>query len=57
MFFKTTEAHEELRAKVREFAETEVKPIAFLLDKENRFPSEAIKKFGEMGLMGIPFPE
>ena len=57
MFFKTTEAHEELRAKVREFAETEVKPIAFLLDKENRFPSEAIKKFGEMGLMGIPYPK
>ena len=31
MFFKTTEEHEDLRAKVREFAENEVKPIAFML--------------------------
>lgn len=57
MNFTTTQAHEEFRAKVRHFAETEVKPIAFLLDKENRFPDEAVKKMGEMGLMGIPFPK
>ena len=42
MLFQTTEAHEALRAKVREFAETEVKPLTFLLDKENEFPTEAI---------------
>ncbi|MDR2089573.1 MAG: acyl-CoA dehydrogenase family protein [Clostridiales Family XIII bacterium] len=57
MSFKTTEAHEALRKRVREFAETEIKPLAFLLDKENGFPSDAIKKFGEMGLMGIPYPK
>lgn len=57
MFYKTTEQQEELRMKVREFAETEVKPITLLLDKENQFPAEAIKKFGEMGLMGIPYPK
>ncbi|MDR2295692.1 MAG: acyl-CoA dehydrogenase family protein [Clostridiales Family XIII bacterium] len=57
MSFKTSEAHEALRKRVREFAETEVKPLAFLLDKENEFPAEAIKKFGEMGLMGIPYPK
>ncbi|MDR2089404.1 MAG: acyl-CoA dehydrogenase family protein [Clostridiales Family XIII bacterium] len=57
MSFKTTEAHEALRKRVREFAETEVKPQAFLLDKENEFPADAIKKFGEMGLMGIPYPK
>ena len=44
MLFKTTAEHEALRAKVREFAENEVKPIAFMLDKNNEFPSEAIKK-------------
>ena len=55
MFYQTTEAHEALRAKIREFAETEVKPIAFLLDQENRFPTEAVKKLGELGLMGIPY--
>ena len=57
MYFKTTQAHEEFRAKVRAFAETEVKPIAFLMDKENLFPDDAVKKMGEMGLMGIPYPK
>ena len=57
MYFKTTQAHEEFRAKVRAFAETEVKPIALLMDKENLFPDDAVKKMGEMGLMGIPYPK
>ena len=57
MLFKTTEQHEALRAKVREFAETEVKPIAFMLDQQNEFPTEAIKKFGEMGMMDLPYPK
>lgn len=57
MFFKTTEDHENLRMKIREFAETEVKPIAFMLDKENEFPTEAVKKLGKMGVLGIPFPK
>lgn len=57
MLFKTTEQHEALRAKVREFVETEVKPIAFMLDQQNEFPTEAIKKFGEMGMMGLPYPK
>ena len=45
MYFKTSQEHEDFRAKVRAFAEKEVKPIAFLLDKENRFPEEAVKKW------------
>lgn len=57
MLFKTTGEHEALRMKIREFAETEVKPLTFLMDKENQFPTEAIQKFGEMGYMGIPFPK
>ena len=55
MLYQTTEAHEALRAKTRAFAEAEIKPIAFQLDQENRFPTEAVKKLGEMGLMGIPY--
>lgn len=57
MFFKTTEDHEALRAKIREFAQTEVKPLAFLLDKESEFPTEIVEKLGKMGLMGIPYPK
>lgn len=49
-------ATEELRAKTDQFAENEIKPIAFLLDQNNEFPDEAIRHLGEMGLMGIPYP-
>ncbi len=56
MLFQTTQAHEQLRAKIRAFAEEEVKPIAFSLDQANEFPAEAVKKLGELGLMGIPTP-
>lgn len=55
--FSTTEKHEQFRKLVREFAETEVKPIAFQLDQNNEFPTEAIQKLGQMGLMGIPYPK
>lgn len=57
MLFKTTDDHEALRAKIRAFAEEEVKPIAFSLDQANEFPTEAVQKLGEMGLMGIPYPK
>lgn len=57
MLFQTTTEHEQLRAKIRAFAEEEIKPIAFSLDQENRFPDEAVKKLGEMNLMGIPYPK
>ncbi len=56
MLFKTTDAHEALRAKVRAFAEEEVKPIAFMLDQQNEFPADAVKKMAELGLMGLPYP-
>lgn len=42
MLFKTTDIHEELRKKVREFAESEVNPIAFMLDQNNEFPTDAL---------------
>lgn len=57
MLFKTMEQHEELRIKIRGFAEEEVKPIAFMLDQENKFPLEQIHKLADMGMMGIPYPK
>lgn len=57
MFFKTTEQHENLRTKIREFAEEEIKPIAFMLDQENKFPSEIVQKLAQMGVMGIPYSQ
>lgn len=57
MSFKTTDQHEILRKRIREFAEEEIKPIAFMLDQENKFPSEVVKKLADMGMMGIPYPK
>ena len=57
MLFQTTQAHEELRAKIRAFAEAEVKPNAILMDQESGFPAEAVKTLAGMGLMGIPYPK
>ena len=56
MLFQTTPTHEALRAQIRAFAEEEIKPIAFMLDQQNEFPAEAVKKLGELGWMGLPYP-
>ena len=42
---------------VRDFARNEIAPVAEELDREKRFPYEIVGKLGELGLMGIPFPE
>lgn len=55
MIYTTSQEHEDLRAKVRAFAESEIKPIAFRLDQESCFPRDAVTKMGEMGLMGLPY--
>jgi short/branched chain acyl-CoA dehydrogenase len=42
---------------VRDFARAEIAPVAEELDREKRFPYEIVAKLGELGLMGIPFPD
>ena len=49
--------HELIRSTVRDFAEQEVAPVAEELDREKRFPYAIVAQLGELGLMGIPFPE
>jgi short/branched chain acyl-CoA dehydrogenase len=46
-----------LQQTVRDFAVQEVAPVAEELDREKRFPYEIVAKMGELGWMGIPFPE
>ncbi|WP_294855720.1 MULTISPECIES: acyl-CoA dehydrogenase [unclassified Oscillibacter] len=46
-----------LRKMYREFAETEVKPLAEELDEEERFPMETVEKMAKLGMMGIYFPK
>ncbi len=57
MFYKTSEEHEAFRKKVREFAEAEIKPIAFMLDQNNEFPTEVVKSMGKLDIMGVPYPK
>ncbi|MEK7401267.1 MAG: acyl-CoA dehydrogenase family protein [Gemmatimonadota bacterium] len=49
--------HLEVRDMVREFARTEVAPIASRYDASAEFPWESIKKMGGLGLLGVPWPE
>jgi short-chain 2-methylacyl-CoA dehydrogenase len=49
--------HEQLRATVREFAESRIGPVAEELDRDARFPIELVEEAAELGLLGIPFPE
>ncbi|MEW5947514.1 MAG: acyl-CoA dehydrogenase family protein [bacterium] len=46
-----------LRKTIREFVRREIEPAADAIDREERFPAEIVRKAGEIGLLGIPFPE
>jgi butyryl-CoA dehydrogenase len=52
-----SEQHLATREMVRHFAQEEVAPVAKRLDAEAKFPWENIKKMGELGLLGVPWPE
>ncbi len=57
MEFGLSKEHQMLRDMLRQFASTEVKPLAKEVDELERFPEETIPKMAEIGLMGIPFPK
>ena len=56
MNFQLTKEQEFVRKMVRDFAETEVEPLAADIDKEHRFPVETVEKMAKYGLLGVPFP-
>jgi alkylation response protein AidB-like acyl-CoA dehydrogenase len=55
--FELTGEQRLLRDTVREFARSEVAPVAEELDRTKSFPYELVAQMGKLGLMGIPFPE
>ena len=55
--FFLSEEQKMIRDMVRDFTANEIAPIAAELDEKGKFPSEIIAKMGELGLMGVPFPE
>ncbi len=48
---------EEIRRMVREFAAKEVAPTAAERDEKELFPREIFDKMGELGILGLPYPE
>ncbi|MEM6454249.1 MAG: acyl-CoA dehydrogenase family protein [Acidobacteriota bacterium] len=55
--FALTPEQEAIREAAREFALGEIDPIVEEIDEAQRFPLEQIKKAGELGFLGILFPE
>ncbi len=54
MDFSLSKKHEMARNLFKEFAETEVKPLAQETDETEHFPAETVKKMQKYGFMGIP---
>ena len=52
-----SEQHHQVRDMVREFGRTHVAPVARELDRTSEFPWENIRRMGELGLLGVPWPE
>jgi short-chain 2-methylacyl-CoA dehydrogenase len=57
MHFDLSDEQQAIRTLVRDFALGEVAPVAEELDRTKSFPYEIVRKLGDLGLMGIPFPE
>ena len=57
MNLELTEEQQLLRKSVREFAESEVRPLAKELDETGRYPRDLFRKAAELGLTGVAFPE
>lgn len=56
MNFELSEEHKMIREAAREFAQ-ELKPGVIERDEQAKFPTEFVKKMGELGFMGIMTPE
>ena len=57
MDFSLTEEQRAIQETAREFARREVDPIVDEIDESQKFPREVIRKAGELGFLGIIFPE
>jgi short-chain 2-methylacyl-CoA dehydrogenase len=57
MNFDLTDEQKAIQSLAREFARDEVKPRAEEMDHKEAFPYDLVAKMGELGFMGLPFPE
>ena len=57
MDFELSEEQLLIRGMVKEFAASEVAPIAAEIDRNHRFPEESIPTLAKLNLLGVPYPE
>jgi alkylation response protein AidB-like acyl-CoA dehydrogenase len=57
MDFYLTETQKQVKQLARDFAEKEIAPFIRKYDEKGEFPFEIMKKLGEIGFLGITFPE
>src|SRR2546421_8171315 len=50
------EEHEALRAQIRRFVETEIKPHGLTWEEQGYVPREVLRRMGELGFLGIRYP-
>ena len=55
--FTLTDEQKDIRQLAHDFAEKEIRPVAWELDKDSTFPSEIIEQAWELGLMNSHIPE
>jgi len=57
MDFELNDEQRQIRATLADFAEREIKPFSAKWDKQEIFPREVIEKIGQLGFLGVAFPE
>jgi short/branched chain acyl-CoA dehydrogenase len=55
--FELSDDQRALRQTLREFAQAEIAPHAAQWDQKGTFPAQTVRKLGDLGVMGLPFPE
>src|SRR5438034_2319019 len=50
------EEHDALRAQIRRFVETEIKPHGLKWEEQGYVPREVLRRMGELGFLGIRYP-
>jgi len=55
--FEFTEEQNMFRDTIRDFGQKEIEPIVEEYEKKEDFPKELFPKLGDMGFLGIIYPE
>mgnify|MGYP003645814197 CR=1 FL=1 len=57
MHFELNDEQQMIQSAAREFAQSEIAPVAARFDQSGEFPVETIRQAGELGFMGVEVPE